>query len=166
MNTDKAFWQVMDDVTFQLDFIHYTDTSDCLFLFSSLFPHTEAHVQYRSCLKPMYNTDLVWNPHMILSRGHLMYNINLRATTTTILSIRGATIPIDLVSSATDSIKWSIVLFKPATVQTSDLKSEFLCQLSLYCTEPADPLNPPCTPGISPTPSSPHIILIVIVQVL
>ena len=34
-----------------------------------------------------------------------MYNINLRATTTTILSIRGATIPIDLVSSAMDSIK-------------------------------------------------------------
>ena len=34
-----------------------------------------------------------------------MYNINLRATHTTILSIRGVTIPIYLVSSATDSIR-------------------------------------------------------------
>ena len=34
-----------------------------------------------------------------------VYDINLRATTTTILSTRGVTIPIDLVSSATDSIK-------------------------------------------------------------
>ena len=34
-----------------------------------------------------------------------MYDINLRAMHTTILSIRGVTIPIDLVSSATDSIK-------------------------------------------------------------
>ena len=55
-----------------------------------------------------------------------MYDINLRTTTTTILSIRGVTIPIDLVSSATDSIKQSIVLFKPVTILTSDPKSEFL----------------------------------------
>ena len=34
----------------------------------------------------------------------LLYDINLGATTTTILSTRGVTIPIDLVSSATDSI--------------------------------------------------------------
>ena len=34
-----------------------------------------------------------------------MYDINLRATHTMILSIRGVTIPIDLVSSAMDSIK-------------------------------------------------------------
>ena len=35
-------------------------------------------------------------------------------------------IPINLVSSATDSIKQSVVLFKPVTVWTSDPKSEFL----------------------------------------
>ena len=34
----------------------------------------------------------------------LMYNIYLGATTTTILSTRGVKIPIDLVSSATDSL--------------------------------------------------------------
>ena len=71
-----------------------------------------------------------------------MYDINLRAVHTTILSIRGVTIPIDLVSSATDSIKRRVVLFKPVTVPTSDPKSEFLCQLSLSCTEPTDPLEP------------------------
>ena len=34
-----------------------------------------------------------------------MYDINLRATATTILRIRGVQIPIDLVSSATDSYR-------------------------------------------------------------
>ena len=48
-----------------------------------------------------------------------------------ILSTRGVTIPIDLVSSATDSIWRCVVLFKPVLVRTSDLKSEFLCQSSL-----------------------------------
>ena len=70
-----------------------------------------------------------------------MYDIYLRATTTTILSIRGVTIPIDLVSSATDSVRQCVVLFKPVQIPTSDLKSEFLCQSSLSCAEPADPLN-------------------------
>ena len=63
-------------------------------------------------LKLMYDTDLVtvWVWYDLgLS---LLYNIYLRATTTTILSIWGVTIPIDLVSSATDSIWWSVVLFK------------------------------------------------------
>ena len=60
-----------------------------------------------------------------------MYDINLRATHTTILSIRGVTIPIYLVSSATDSIRRRVVLFKPVPVPTSDPKSEFLCQSSL-----------------------------------
>ena len=58
-----------------------------------------------------------------------MYNINLRATDTTILSIRGVAILIYLVSSATDSIRRRVVLFKPVPVPTSDPKSEFLCQL-------------------------------------
>ena len=39
-------------------------------------------------------------------------------------------IHIDLVSSATDSFRWSVVLFKPVRLQTSDPKSEFLCQSS------------------------------------
>ena len=69
------------------------------------------------------------------------YDINLGATTTAILSTRGVTIPIDLVSSAMDSIRRHVVLFKPVTVPTSDPKSEFLCQSSLSCAEPTDPLN-------------------------
>ena len=56
---------------------------------------------------------------------------HLGATHTTILSIRGVQIPIDLVSSITDSIRQCIVLFKPVQIPTSDPKSEFLCQLSL-----------------------------------
>ena len=74
-------------------------------------PYTEALVQY----------DLA---------TFSMYNINLRATHTMILSIRGVTIPIDLVSSATNSIRQRVVLFKSVTVPTSDPKSEFLCQSS------------------------------------
>ena len=59
-----------------------------------------------------------------------LYDINLGATTTTIHRIGGAQIPIDLVSSATDSYRRSIVLFKPMSVPTSDPKSEFLYQSS------------------------------------
>ena len=83
-----------------------------------------------------------------------------------ILGIRGVTIPIALVISATDSIQRSVVLFKPVPLLTSDLKSEFLCQSSLSCAEPTDPLNPPRMPGISPMPSSSRITHIVIAQVL
>ena len=79
----------------------------------------------------------------------LVYDINLRATHTTILSIRGVTIPIYLVSSATDSIRRSAVLFKPVPVPASDPKSEFLCQSSLSCAEPTDPLNTSYTWDIS-----------------
>ena len=70
-----------------------------------------------------------------------MYNINLGATHTTILSTGGVTIPIYLVSNSTDSIKQCVVLFKAVTIPTSDPKSEFLCQSSLHCAEPTDPLN-------------------------
>ena len=59
-----------------------------------------------------------------------MYDINLRATATTILSIRGVQIPIYLVTSATDSFRRSVVLFKSLSIPTSDLKSEFLYQSS------------------------------------
>ena len=75
----------------------------------------------------------------IRSCGLCLYDINLGATTTTILSTRGVTIPIGLVSSAMDSIRRHGVLFKPVPILTSDLKSEFLWQSSLSCTEPTDP---------------------------
>ena len=59
-----------------------------------------------------------------------LYDINLRATYTTIPSTRGVQIPIDLVSSAMDSIRRCVVVFKTVPIPTSDLKSEFLCQSS------------------------------------
>ena len=68
-----------------------------------------------------------------------MYDINLRATHTMIHSVGGVTILIYLVSSAMDSIRQSAVVFKPVPVPSSDPKSEFLCQSSLSCAEPADP---------------------------
>ena len=55
-----------------------------------------------------------------------LYNINLGATTTMTLSIRGVTILIYLVSSTMDSIRQSVVLFKPVPIWTSDPKSDFL----------------------------------------
>ena len=78
-----------------------------------------------------------------------MYNINLGATHTTILSTGGVTIPIYLVSNSTDSIKRCVVLFKAVTIPTSDPKSEFLCQSSISCAEPTDPLNTSYTWDIS-----------------
>ena len=116
------------------------------FPFSSL-PSIEAHVRYQS-------------------HSGLVYDINLRATHTMILSIRGVTIPIYLVSSAMDSIRQCVVLFKPVAIPASDPKSEFLYQSSVYCAEPTDSPEPPRTPGKSPMPSSPHITHTVIVQVL
>ena len=76
---------------------------------------------------------MIWR--LLLARydlvDHLMYDIYLGATHTTILSTRGVQIPIDLVSSATDSFCRRVVLFKPVQIPTSDPKSEFLCQSSL-----------------------------------
>ena len=92
------------------------------FFLSFSFPHTEAHVQY----------------DLALSQGSFLYDINLGATHTTMLSTRGVTIPIYLVSSTMDSIWQCVVLFKAVPIPTSDLKSEFLCQLSISCEEPAD----------------------------
>ena len=62
--------------------------------------------------------------------GAILYDINLGATHTTIPSTRGVEIHISLVSSATDSIRRCVVVFKIVLVPTSDLKSEFLCQSS------------------------------------
>ena len=126
--------------------LYHADTSDCLVSFFP-FPHSS---------KPMYDT---------ICRQFL-YDINLRATLTMILSIRGVTIPIYLVSSATDSIRQCIVLFKAVPIPTSDPKSEFLCQSSSIVQKPQTPPKPPCTPGRSPTLSSPRITRTVTVQVL
>ena len=73
------------------------------------------------------------SPCTIRSEGFccgVLYDINLGATHTTILSTRGVEIPISLVSSATDSIQRCVAVFKVVLVPTSDLKSEFLCQSS------------------------------------
>ena len=56
----------------------------------------------------------------------VLYDINLGATHTTILSTRGVQIPIYLAIGATDSFQLRVVLFKPVRIPTSDLKSEFL----------------------------------------
>ena len=76
--------------------------------------------------------DMIWR--LLLVRYDLvdypLYDIYLGATHTTILSTRGVQIPINLVSSATDSFWRRVVLFKPVRIPTSDPKSEFLCQSS------------------------------------
>ena len=64
---------------------HYAGTLDCLVSF--FFP-------------PLHRS-----PCTIRSDGVLLYDINLGATHTAILSTRGVTIPIYLVSNSTDSIK-------------------------------------------------------------
>ena len=115
--------------------------------------------------------DMIWRCSLVrydlaVLSGLDLYDINLWATHTIVLSIRGVTIPIYLVSIATDSIKPCVVLFKTVTIPTSDPKSEFLCQLSVICAEPTDSPEPPRTPGISPMPSSPRITCTVIVWVL
>ena len=161
------YWQLQQLLLHQLlrlDFNTYADTSDCIISFS-FFPTP----------KPMYDTILFlvrvrYNlsafSSTIWSLGSFMYDINLWATATTILSTRGVQIPIYLVSSTTDSSRWSVVLFKAMSILTSDPKSEFLCQLSSIVQNLQTPLEPPRTPGISPTPSSPRITCTAIVRVL
>ena len=89
---------------------------------------------------------------LALSQRHFMYDINLGATHTMMPSTRGVMIPIYLVSNTMDSIRRSVVLFKTVTKLTSDPKSEFLCQLSLSCAEPTDPLNHLVHLGYLPRP--------------
>ena len=88
----------------------------------------------------------------IWSHVSLMYDINLGATATTILSIRGVQIPIHLVTSATDSFRRSVVLFKSLSIPTSDLKSEFLCQSSHFAQNLQTPLNHLVRLGYLPRP--------------
>ena len=90
--------------------------------------------------------------YTIRSLCSFLYDINLGATATTILRIRGIQIPINLVNSATDSYRRSIVLFKPLSVLTSDLKSEFLCQSSYFAQNIQTPLNHLVRLGYLPHP--------------
>ena len=80
-----------------------------LFLSPFSLPHIEAHVQYdlasqlcmiQSCAS-RYDLAPCWTT--IRSLNAFLYDINLGATATTTLSIRGVQISIDLVSSAMDS---------------------------------------------------------------
>ena len=147
-----------------LDFIHTQIHWTASFLFSHS-PH-RSPCMIRSRVLSCVWSDLVSCSCTIRSLGSLLYDINLWATATTILNIRGVQIPIDLVSSATDSYRRSVVLFKPMSVPTSDPKSEFLCQLSSIAQNLQAPLKTPRTPGISPTPSSPRITHTVTIRVL
>ena len=133
-----------EGVMLRSDFTTSQSCRTAFFFFLSL-PSTEAHVQYNLTTSVLYDTilrlllvfslyDTIW----WLACVAQMYNINLGATATTILSIRGVMIPINLVSSATDSNRRHVVLFKPVPIPTSDPKSEFLCQSSVSCSEPAD----------------------------
>ena len=146
----------------RLDFTHTQIHWTASFPFS-LPPHRSPVRYDLVCLYVRYDLESCLDT--IRSVGSSLYDINLRATATTILRIRGVQIPIDLVSSATDSYRRRVVLFKPMSVPTSDLKSEFLCQSSLIAQNLRAPLKTPRTPGISPTPSSPRIIHILTVQV-
>ena len=106
------------------------------FLFHFL-PLIKAHVRYNlALLSCTIQSGVAFLYNMIYRL--FLYDINLGATLTTILSIRGVTIPIYLVSSATDSIRRCVVLFKTVPIPTSDPKSEFLCQSSISCAEPTD----------------------------
>ena len=150
---------------FQSDFTYFTDTWDCLF-----------PTPFFLSLKPMYN--MIWRlwPCTIQSDNFdhvqynlttlMVYNINLGATNTMLLSTRGVTIPICFISSTTHSIRRRIVLFKPVTVPTSDPKSEFLCQSSSIMQNLQTPPKPPSMPGIAPTPLSSRITLTPTNQVL
>ena len=134
------------------------------FLFSHSLTPKPVYDTISGLVRVRYN---LWScSRTIRSCGSLLYDINLGATTTTIHRIGGAQIPIDLVSSATDSYRRSVVLFKLMSVSTSDPKSEFLYQSSsTVCNLQTSP-EPPRTPGISPTPLSPRITRIATVQVL
>ena len=134
----------------RLDFNSYADTSDCIVSFLTSPHRSPCTIQSRVFLHVRY--DLESCSDTIRSCGSFMYDINLGATTTTILSIRGAQIPIDLVSSTTDSSRRSVVLFKPMSVPTSDPKAEFLCQSSYFAQNLQTPLKHLVCLGYLPRP--------------
>ena len=94
----------------------HADTSDCLFPLSPI-------LSQRACVLLQFNltvtissyhlmpcTICIWCCDTILPIP--MYDTHLRATHTTTSSTRGVQIPIYLVSSTTDSLWWSTVVFK------------------------------------------------------
>ena len=87
-----------EGVMLRSDYNTYADTLDCFFPFL-LHPYTVAHVRY--------NLAASFDVSCMIQSGSfylgVLYDINLRATHTTILSTRGVQIPIYLASSATDS---------------------------------------------------------------
>ena len=89
-----------EGVMLRLDYISYADTLDCLVPFSFRPLHrSPCTIRSDDSLVAFYvRYDLT------ASLGSFLYDINLRATHTTILSTRGVQIPISLVSSTTDSI--------------------------------------------------------------
>ena len=138
-------------VTFRLDFTYFADTLDCLFpspLFLPPKPMYDTICQLQPCTIWIWSQSYVWYNLAVST----MYDINLGATNTTILSTRGVTIPICFVSSTTDSIRQRVVLFKPVTVPTSDPKSEFLCQSSSIAQNLQAPLNHLVRLGYLPCP--------------
>ena len=92
-----------------LDYTSYADASDCLVSFSCLTPfhRSPCTIQSREGVSIVSCT---------IQSGSfgcgVLYDINLRATHTTIPSTRGVEIRISLVSSATDSIWRRVVVFK------------------------------------------------------
>ena len=124
-----------EGVMLQSDYNTYADASDCLVFFLLLTPFHHGPCTIRSG---------DFGPCTIRSGdfdGATLYDINLGATHTTILSTRGVEILISLVSSTTDSIQRCAVVFKTVSVPSLDLKSEFLCQSSLLCRISETPLN-------------------------
>ena len=119
------------------------------FPLSKPLPRSPCMIQSGTIFDVRY--DLALFPCTIRSGAILMYDINLRATHTMILSIRGVTIPIYLVSSTTDSIRRRVVLFKSVPVPTSDPQSEFLCQSSFVVQNLQTPSNTSYTWEISHT---------------
>ena len=99
-------------VMLRLDFTHTQIPWTAPLLFSP--PHTEARVRYDLMSLSLY--DMISRcslpvrhapaPLSCTIRSHVLfvYDINLGATTTTILGIRGVQIPIYLVTSTTDSL--------------------------------------------------------------
>ena len=134
------------------DFTTYADTLDCSILF---FPSPHWSHVFITIGISSDNTILVVIYVQYNLAGLVLYDINLGATTMTSLSTRGVTIPINLVTSTTVLFTVYHSSIKPVPVAYSDLKSEFLCQLSKHCPWTYRPPEPPCTPGISPRPHNP-----------
>ena len=90
------------DVTFLVvpDFLIHADTLDCLVLFL-LLPSSHWSCVLFTIWILLYDTILMATCVWYNLAGLFLYDINLRATTTTSLSTRGVTIPINLVISTT-----------------------------------------------------------------